>query len=62
MSGRQLHRGLTRVFSLAMCAIGIALVVEAFADANPVLAVLGALFFAAGAGRIYLQVRRQPPA
>jgi 4-hydroxybenzoate polyprenyltransferase len=62
MSGRQLHRGVTRVLSLAACVIGIALVVEAFAEGNPVLALLGALFFAYGAGRIYIQVRRQPPA
>ena len=49
MDGRQLHRGLTRVLSLVMCAIGIALVVQAFANGNPILALLGGLFFAAGA-------------
>jgi len=62
MNGRQVHRGLTRVFSLAACVIGIALVVEAVIVGNPVLALLGALFFAYGAGRIYLQARRPPPA
>jgi drug/metabolite transporter (DMT)-like permease len=62
MNGRQLHRGLTRVLSLAMCVIGAALVVEAVVEGNPVLALLGALFFAAGAGRIYIQTRRQPRA
>lgn len=62
MDGRQLHRGLTRVLSLVMCAIGIALVVQAFANGNPILALLGGLFFAAGAGRIYLQTRGQPRA
>ncbi len=54
-----MHRGLTLLFSLAMGVIGIALVVEAFAAGNPVLALLGVLFAAAGAGRLYVESRRQ---
>jgi hypothetical protein len=60
MNGRQLHRGGTLTLSLAMIAVGVALVVQSFVDASvlsPRL-LLGALFIAAGAGRIYLEIKR----
>jgi len=61
MTGRQLHRAGTTVLSVAMVAIGITLVVEAFGDshASPsVRLLLGALFVAAGLGRMYVDIRR----
>ena len=49
------HRGATAVMSLAMVAIGVALVVQAAGSGGAVLrVVLGVLFVAAGAGRLYL--------
>ncbi len=59
---RQLHRASTRVLSLAMIAIGIALVVRTIAAGGGGLAlgiVLGVLFVAAGGARLYLQERRR---
>jgi multisubunit Na+/H+ antiporter MnhB subunit len=59
---RQLHRSTTRVLSLAMIAIGIALVVRTIAAGGGGLAlglILGVLFVAAGAARIYLQTRQE---
>lgn len=61
MTGRQVHRTGTTLLSLAMVAIGIALVVEAIAGADGVLSarlLLGVLFLAGGSGRLYLGVRR----
>jgi hypothetical protein len=61
MTGRQVHRIGTTVLSLAMVAIGIALVVEAIGGAGGVLSarlLLGVLFLAAGSGRLYLEIRR----
>lgn len=60
MSGRQFHRTGVFVLSLAMVVIGLALIVEAFATPSALFAdlLIGALFFAAGAGRLYLEVRR----
>ena len=58
---RQLHRSTTRVLSLAMVAIGVALVVRTLAAGGSGLAlglVLGVLFVAAGAARLYLQARQ----
>ncbi|MGA9314549.1 MAG: hypothetical protein WBV77_07975 [Solirubrobacteraceae bacterium] len=60
MTGRQLHRAGTTVLSLAMVAIGIALIVEALIgeDVLSIRVLLGLLFVVAGTGRIYVDVRR----
>jgi hypothetical protein len=60
MSGRGMHRGGTVVLSIAMVAIGIALVVESVAagSALSLLALIGILFAAAGVGRLYAESRR----
>lgn len=61
MSGRQVHRTGTWAFSIAMVAIGVALMVETIAGAGGASAVrllLAAMFLAAGSGRIYLEIRR----
>jgi hypothetical protein len=58
MSGSGLHRTATRVFSLLMAAIGIALMAQAVSGQGWGRLLLGALFLAAGAGRLYIQVRR----
>ncbi|MGN6188458.1 MAG: hypothetical protein ACTHOE_06130 [Conexibacter sp.] len=58
---RRLHRASTRLLSLAMVAIGIALVVRTLAAGGGGLAiglVLGVLFVAAGGARLYLQARQ----
>jgi hypothetical protein len=58
---RQLHRQSTRLFSLAMIIIGVALLVRTLAAGGGGLAVgvvLGILFVAAGAARLYLLARR----
>ncbi|HTA33298.1 MAG TPA: hypothetical protein VK721_07725 [Solirubrobacteraceae bacterium] len=61
MNGRQAHRMATFALSLAMVAIGLALLVEAFAghavSISPRL-LLGVLFIAAGGGRWYVEIRR----
>jgi hypothetical protein len=61
MIGRQAHRAGTWVLSLLMAVIGVALIVEAVAGHGSAISprlLLGALFIAAGAGRLYLEVRR----
>jgi hypothetical protein len=60
MTGRQVHRTGTTVLSLAMVAIGIALIVEAILDegALSIRLLLGFLFIAAGMGRMYVDIRR----
>ena len=58
---RQLHRRSVHLLSLAMIAIGVALVVRTIVAGGGPLAVgvlLGLLFVAAGAARIYLQGRQ----
>jgi hypothetical protein len=58
---RELHRNATRVMSAAMVVIGVALLVSTLARGGGPLAVgvlLGVLFVAAGAGRLYLSRRR----
>ncbi len=60
MPERQLHRSSTRVLSIAMIVIGLALVVRTVAAGGGAIAIgvlLGILFIAAGAGRLYLQYR-----
>jgi hypothetical protein len=61
MNGRQAHRTGTFVLSLAMVAIGVALVVQAIAGHGSLISarlLLGILFVAAGTGRAYVEVRR----
>jgi len=61
MNGRQVHRGGTALLSLAMLAIGVALIVQSLAaGASPLSGrlLLGVLFLAAGAGRVYVEYRR----
>jgi hypothetical protein len=57
---RQIHRASTRVMSVLMILIGIALVVRTVIAGGGALAsglFLGLLFIAAGAARLYLQFR-----
>jgi hypothetical protein len=61
MNGRQVHRTGTWALSLAMVAIGIALVAEAIGGDGGVISIrllLGLMFLAAGSARIYLEIRR----
>lgn len=61
MTGGGVHRAGTRVLSLLMAAIGVALIAQAAGGDGGVLSprmLLGALFLAAGAGRLYLEARR----
>lgn len=57
----QLHRTSTRLLSVVMLAIGVALIVRTLVAGGSALAVglvLGVLFVAAGAARLYLQARQ----
>jgi len=57
----QLRNSSTRVMSALMIAVGIALMVRTIAAGGSPLStgvLLGVLFVAAGAGRLYLQSRR----
>jgi APA family basic amino acid/polyamine antiporter len=59
---RELHRQATRVLSTAMVLLGVALVVSTIARGGGPLAIgvlLGVLFVAAGAGRLYLARSRR---
>ena len=61
MNGRQAHRAGTFVLSLLMAAIGVALIVQAVVGRGGAVSprlVLGVLFVAGGAGRLYLEIRR----
>jgi hypothetical protein len=60
MSGRQVHRAGTIMLSALMAGIGVALIVEALSAAAALSGrlLLGLLFLAAGAGRIYVELRR----
>jgi hypothetical protein len=61
MNGRGVHRGGTFVLSFAMVAIGIAILVESIAASASALSgrlLIAILFVAAGAGRIYVELRR----
>ena len=54
---RDVHRGATRVLSVLLVLIGVALLVSTIARGGGPLAIgvlLGLLFVAAGAGRLYL--------
>jgi hypothetical protein len=60
MTGRRLHRSATIALSTVMVLIGVVLVIEDLAGTatlSPRL-LLGALFLAAGCGRLYLEARR----
>jgi hypothetical protein len=57
---RQMHSSSTRVLSIAMILIGVALIVRTLVAGGGAIAtgvVLGVLFVAAGAARLYLQLR-----
>jgi hypothetical protein len=57
---RQMHSSSTRVLSIAMILIGVVLIVRTLAAGGGAIAtgiVLGVLFVAAGAARLYLQLR-----
>jgi len=61
MTGRQAHRSATLIFSLLMAAIGVALIVEAVDGHGSVISprlLLGLLFIAAGAGRMWVETKR----
>ena len=61
MNGGQVHRTGTFVLSLAMIAIGLALIVQVFVGHTSAIApraLLGVLFLAAGIGRAYVEIRR----
>ncbi len=61
MTGRGVHRTGTFVLSLLMAAIGVALIVQAVSGHGSIVSprlLLGVLFVAAGAGRLYVQARR----
>jgi hypothetical protein len=58
--GRQLHNSSTRVLSITMIVIGIALIARTLVAGGGALAtgiVLGVLFVLAGVARLYLQLR-----
>jgi multisubunit Na+/H+ antiporter MnhB subunit len=58
--GRQVHSFSTRILSIAMIVIGVALVVRTLVAGGGALAtgiVLGVLFVLAGLARLYLQLR-----
>jgi hypothetical protein len=60
---RRLHRASTRVLSVAMLLIGVALVVTTVARGGGPLAigvVVGVLFTGVGAGRLWLERGEQP--
>lgn len=61
MTGKGVHRITTVVLSLTMVVIGIALLAQALSGGAGVVVrlLLGALFVAAGSGRLYLAHRRR---
>jgi hypothetical protein len=61
MKPRQAHHAGTLVFSLLMIAIGLALIGQVIAGIGSVLSprlLMGILFLAAGAGRAFVELRR----
>ncbi|HEV7529812.1 MAG TPA: hypothetical protein VGO29_13030 [Solirubrobacteraceae bacterium] len=61
MTGRQVHRSGTLVFSVAMSAIGVALIVQVATGGGGLLSarlLLGVLFLAGGIARLYLERKR----
>jgi hypothetical protein len=60
---RQVHSASTRLFSALMILIGLAMIASTLARGH-VLAIgvlLGALFCAVGAGRLYIELRPRGP-
>jgi hypothetical protein len=60
-SGPQLHRATTRLFSVVILALGVAMLVVTIVAGGGVAAkgiLLGLLFVAVGAGRLFLAERR----
>ncbi len=55
---RGAYRSATAVFGLVAMGIGLALVVETAIAGGGIGYLLGVLFFAVGAGRLYLLVRK----
>ncbi len=61
MNGRGLHRGGTFLLSAAMVVLGLAILVQSLAESAGALSgrlLIAVLFIAAGAGRIWVEVRR----
>jgi len=61
MTGRQVHRAATSVLSVLIAAIGVALIIQVAAGHGSVASgrlLLGVLFLAAGAGRLYVERKR----
>jgi len=61
MNGRQAHRSGTFLLSLLMAVIGVALIVQAAGGRGSAISprlLLGVLFLAAGAGRLYVERKR----
>jgi hypothetical protein len=61
MTGRQVHRSGTLVFSVLMVAIGVALIAQVATGGGSVLSarlLLGVLFLAAGIARLYIERKR----
>jgi hypothetical protein len=61
MTGRQVHRSGTQALSVAMAAIGVALIAQVLSGDGGVLSarlLLGVLFLAAGIARLYLEHKR----
>jgi len=62
MTGRGVHRSGTRLLSLLMAVIGVALIVEAIVGLRrggiSTLLLVGVLFVAAGLGRLYIERKR----
>jgi hypothetical protein len=58
---RETYRGVTALFGLAAIAIGIAIIVQTARHGGAFGYVIGVLFVALGAGRLYLLRRRGTP-
>jgi len=61
MNGRGIHSGTTRLLSVAIAVIGAIVVVQSLAESSSALAgrlLIGILMFAAGVGRLYVELRR----
>ena len=60
MSGRNVHRQMTTVMSTLLILLGVALLIRTIAEGGGPLAtglLLGVLFIAAGAGRLWMSRR-----
>ena len=55
----EMYKGMTAIFGVLAIVIGIAIVVETAAVGGRVGYLIGVLFVALGAGRLYLLLRRQ---